>query len=273
MKLKLTFPIFFMILSSQSFAFTVQVEQGSVAQWSGSGASACYYDGKKFNDVDGSCFYPIDMNAKPAYYEVGRLVNGTVELATLEVITKQCTLEEIDFPKTEYVTLSKEDAERHWSEQWKVKMALRKEKPAEPMFLLPLANPADPLPQGDNFGVCRKFNGIDKHRHTGVDYAIGSGHNVLAIADGVVSLAEDHFFSGKAVYVNHGNGLTSMSFHMSNIDVQEGQSVKQGDILGQIGSTGRSTGPHLHLGVRWHNQRVDPNVLMQDPGRLPQIVN
>ena len=246
-------------------AVDLKVEQGSIGRWAGEPAAQCYFLGKTYAAVAGVCYYPIDMDKRPAYYEIARSVNGVMQKATLEVIEKPCVLEEIDFPKKEYVSLSKEDAIRHWKEQYRVKAALKKEKPTSPAFSLPLGKPAEPLPKGDNFGVCRKFNGIDKHRHTGVDYPIGMGNAVLAVADGVVSLSEDQFFSGQAAYFNHGNGLTTMYFHLSELAVEPGDEVKKGESVGKVGSTGRSTGPHLHWGARWHNQRINPNLLIQDP--------
>ena len=93
----------------------------------------------------------------------------------------------------------------------------------------------------------------------------------MALADGTVVVAEDLFFTGNAVFIDHGNGLVSMYFHLSEIKVQAGQDVKKGETLGLVGSTGRVTGPHLHLGVRWHDARIDPRLLLDDPARIPAI--
>ncbi len=89
-----------------------------------------------------------------------------------------------------------------------------------------------------------------------------TGTPVLAVADGRVVLAEEHYFAGKSVYVDHGGGLLSMSFHLSEILVEEGSEVKRGQPLGEVGATGRVTGPHLHFGLRWHGARVDPERLI-----------
>src|SRR5262249_8735173 len=86
--------------------------------------------------------------------------------------------------------------------------------------------------------------------------AAGAGTTVEAVADGTVVLAAEHFFSGNSVFVDHGDGLISMYFHLSQIGVKVGQSVKRGEALGLVGATGRASGPHLHLGVRWHGARV-----------------
>ena len=85
---------------------------------------------------------------------------------------------------------------------------------------------------------------------------------MLAMNDGMVRLTADHFFSGKGVIVDHGLGLFSMYFHLSSVDVEHGQVVKKGQVIGKVGSTGRATGPHLHWGVRLNGSRVDPYSLL-----------
>jgi murein DD-endopeptidase MepM/ murein hydrolase activator NlpD len=107
--------------------------------------------------------------------------------------------------------------------------------------------------------------------HTGVDYALGTGTPLVAVADGTVAVAEDLFFTGNAVFVNHGNGLVTMYFHLSEIKVQAGQDVKKGETLGLAGSTGRASGPHLHFGVRWHDARISPEALLDDPADIPAL--
>jgi len=116
------------------------------------------------------------------------------------------------------------------------------------------------------------FNGKPAPQpHTGSDYAAQAGSPVLPTADGTVVVAKDLFFEGNAVFIDHGNGLVTMYFHLSRIEVKVGQEVTKGHTLGVVGSTGRSTGPHLFFGVRWHNARVDPMFLLKDPGRIPSV--
>jgi hypothetical protein len=132
---------------------------------------------------------------------------------------------------------------------------------------------AMPLRDGQGFGATWIFN--DKpgssEIHSGADYALAPGSPVSALADGTVVLAEDLFFTGNAVFIDHGNGLVTMSFHLSEIKVQTGQDVKKGGTLGLVGSTGRVTGPHFHLGVRWHDARIAPQALLDDPAKIPAI--
>jgi murein DD-endopeptidase MepM/ murein hydrolase activator NlpD len=88
---------------------------------------------------------------------------------------------------------------------------------------------------------------------------------------GTIVLAEDLFFEGNAVFIDHGDGLISMYFHLSDLDVSSGQEVAKGHVLGHVGSTGRATGPHLFFGIRWHDARIDPQILLHDPGKMRAI--
>ncbi len=115
------------------------------------------------------------------------------------------------------------------------------------------------------FGSRRVINGQQKRPHSGEDIAAPQGTPVYAINTGTVAATMDHFFSGKGVVIDHGVGLFSMYFHLSEISVQPGQALKKGDILGKVGSTGRATGPHLHWGIRVNGARVNPYALTALP--------
>ena len=113
------------------------------------------------------------------------------------------------------------------------------------------------------FGLTRIINGRRRSPHTGVDLRAEEGTSVLATNQGAVVLVDELFFSGKSVILDHGWGLYSMYFHLSEALVKEGDLVRPGAILGRVGSTGRSTGPHLHWGIRINGARVDPLSLLR----------
>jgi murein DD-endopeptidase MepM/ murein hydrolase activator NlpD len=116
------------------------------------------------------------------------------------------------------------------------------------------------------FGSQRILNGEPRRPHRGLDVAAGPGTPVGAMADGVVSLAAPAmYFTGNTVMIDHGHGLHSLYAHLSEIDVVAGQPVARGATIGKVGATGRVTGPHLHWGVFWFEQALDPALLVGPP--------
>ena len=110
------------------------------------------------------------------------------------------------------------------------------------------------------FGAQRVYAGEPGSYHSGVDVAKPTGAPILAPADGVVILAADAPFTleGNLLMIDHGMGLNSAFLHLSKIEVTEGQAVRQGQLIGRVGATGRATGPHLHWGMKWNDARLDP---------------
>ncbi len=113
------------------------------------------------------------------------------------------------------------------------------------------------------FGRRRIINGQKKNPHTGEDISAPQGAEVQASNRGIVRLATEQFFSGKSILIDHGLGLFTMYFHLSEMLVKEGNTVDRGAVIGSVGSTGRATGPHLHWGARLNNARVDPYELIR----------
>jgi murein DD-endopeptidase MepM/ murein hydrolase activator NlpD len=113
-----------------------------------------------------------------------------------------------------------------------------------------------------NFGTRRFINEVPKNHHTGIDIKAPARTPIAASSDGRVLYTGRFSLSGNSVFIDHGTGICTMYFHLASFAVQSGQMVKRGDIIGTVGSTGRSTGPHLHWGVRINNKRVDPLALV-----------
>ena len=113
------------------------------------------------------------------------------------------------------------------------------------------------------YGSQRIYNGTPKSPHSGLDVAVPAGTPIHAPAAGIVSFARpDLYLTGGTVLVDHGHGLSSNFLHMSRIDVQVGQRVEKGAVLGLVGMTGRATGPHMHWGMNWFTTRIDPALLL-----------
>jgi murein DD-endopeptidase MepM/ murein hydrolase activator NlpD len=115
----------------------------------------------------------------------------------------------------------------------------------------------------DVFASQRIFNGKTSSPHLGLDFRVASGTPVDAMNDGTVLLARPLFFEGNFVVLDHGQGLLTLYLHLSEFKVKEGEHVKRGQEIGLSGGTGRATGPHLHVAVRWQGTYLDPAQLMK----------
>jgi murein DD-endopeptidase MepM/ murein hydrolase activator NlpD len=115
----------------------------------------------------------------------------------------------------------------------------------------------------DLFGVQRVFNGSVQSTHQGLDFRVPGGTSVAAVNRGRVILARALFFEGNCVVIDHGQGLLTLYLHLSKFLVKEGDDVDKGQPIGLSGGTGRATGPHLHLAVRWQGVYLDPQTLLK----------
>ncbi len=122
--------------------------------------------------------------------------------------------------------------------------------------------PTEGKPMG-KFGFRRIMNGQARNPHTGEDISAPLGAPVLASNGGRVILVGDFYFNGQAIFIDHGLGLFSMYFHLSQIAVKEGEVVTKWQTIGSVGQSGRATGPHLHWGVRLNGARVNPFSLIE----------
>jgi murein DD-endopeptidase MepM/ murein hydrolase activator NlpD len=120
-------------------------------------------------------------------------------------------------------------------------------------FIRPVPDPAN-----SSFGTRSVYNGQPRSPHGGTDFLSGTGRAIKAPNAGRVVLAEPLYFTGGTVVIDHGLGVLSLFAHLSSIGVREGDLVKTGDVIGEVGATGRVTGPHLHWAVRVSGARVDP---------------
>jgi len=245
---------------------------GTVVRWAAPGAKRCSMRTRSWAALNGTCYYPIDLLERTGPATIALLATGPKQFARISVESNDYGTEEITLPDIPQANPSREDLRRDAVDQRLLsRIWVRKEGPAR--FTLPLGEPVRPMSVGKSFGVKRVYNGkIAEQAHMGSDYDSPVGSPILAVADGTVVLAKEMFFEGNSVFIDHGDGLISMYFHLSELKVEAGQEVKRGQTLGREGSTGRATGPHLWFGVRWHDARINPKFLLEEPSRIP-IVN
>ena len=207
----------------------------------------------------------IDLTTKPATYEMKVIATDASGSSSsspffLKVGKGVFRTQKLSLPRT-MVDLDAKTLERVNNEANRLKalfQTFRDDRLWKGAFIRPLEGQLS-----STFGMERIINGQRKSPHTGVDLESEAGTPVMASNSGMVVLVDDLFFSGKSVILDHGWGLYSMYFHLSEGRVMEGDRVGRGDVLGRVGSTGRSTGPHLHWAIRMNQVRVDPLSLLR----------
>jgi|TARA_R100000322_G_scaffold103946_11_gene66107 murein DD-endopeptidase MepM/ murein hydrolase activator NlpD len=192
--------------------------------------------------------------------------DGTVEERVLTIAEREWQIQRVEGVPRKYVS-PPADAMAAIARGTKLKADARKTRAEGSWFtegfIWPVTGPISGV-----FGSQRYYNGEPRRPHYGVDVAAPTGTPIRAPASGVVTLADaDMYFEGGLVFLDHGQGVTTLIMHMSRIDVKTGDMVKQGDVIGAVGGTGRATGPHLHWGMYWRGAYLDPQLLV---GPMPE---
>lgn len=208
----------------------------------------------------------IDLQDEPGIHELTIEAQTEEQSQTMtyrvQVLKEHFHVERLTLPENK-VDLDRKSVARWKAEQAQVRAVLANDshtKLWQGGFVEPVAGKRTGI-----FGSVRIMNGQARNPHNGEDIGAPLGTEVVATNDGIVRLTVDHIFSGKGVFVDHGLGLYSMYFHLSEVLVNEGNLVKAGEIVGKVGATGRATGPHLHWGVKLNGARVNPYALLDLP--------
>lgn len=224
----------------------------------GDGVEACAVLGADVLDARPG-WKTVTVRAVPANGGKPRTYARRVELARVPRPVERLSLDPamVDPPREELPRIA---AERALSRQALARAGTRR------MWRLPLARPLD-SEVSSLYGVGRVLNGQPRSPHRGLDLEADVGDPVRAADHGVVALAGDFYYAGQCVYLDHGQGLVTMYFHLSERLVQAGQRVERGQVLGLAGDSGRSTRAHLHFGVAALGRLVDPEPLFLYDGR------
>ncbi|HEV2748607.1 MAG TPA: M23 family metallopeptidase [Allosphingosinicella sp.] len=237
------------------------VQGGVVAGKAPAGTTAISLDGKPVRiDRDGRFIIGFDRDQAPFATLVAKLADGRTVTRPLQVAPRRWPVEHVRVARRP--TASTEEFLRIRARELARIGAARSRASESSGWRQRFRWPAAGRVSG-RFGSQRIYRGEPGAYHSGVDVAAGAGAPVAAPADGVVVLAGPPTFSleGNLVIIDHGMGLNSAFLHLATSAVREGQAVRQGQLIGTVGASGRATGPHLHWSMKWNAARIDPEAL------------
>jgi murein DD-endopeptidase MepM/ murein hydrolase activator NlpD len=245
--------------------------QGGLVFGSSAPGSRVFLDGNEIMvSPEGRFVLGFDRDESGERSLVVRDGAGNEESVILAVAPREFAIERVDGLPPRTVTPDPEALERIQAEAALVSAA-RARRDARTDYARGFAWPASGRISGV-YGSQRILNGEPRRPHYGLDIAAPTGSPVYAPADGVVTLVHaDMYFSGGTIVLDHGQGLSSTFLHLSRTLVEAGETVRSGDLIAEIGATGRASGPHLDWRMNWLDRRVDPQLLVSgEPPALPE---
>lgn len=234
------------------------MEQGSLALGHADPKASVKIDGQAVRLSPEGVFafgFAFDQT-RPSLVEV-TWSDGAVESQSYTPTVRQYEIQRVDGLPQNTVTPPPEVLERIKREAGEIYVARQRDVPGSD-FLSGFDWPA-PGRESGVFGSQRIDNGVPMAPHFGVDMAAPTGTPIHAPADGTVSLSADHYLNGGFTLIDHGQGVSTSYLHQSKRLVKEGDVVKRGQLIGEIGQTGRATGPHLHWAMNWFEVKLDPS--------------
>lgn len=216
------------------------------------------------NDGGWKAVVGIPLSVKPGEHAI-EIQDGDDAKSRVffEVKDKEYAVQRLTITNKRQVNPNKDDLARIGKERTRINTALASFSRASGIatdFVAPVDGP-----RSSSFGLRRYFNDQPRRPHSGMDIAASEGTPILAPAAGRIVETGNYFFNGNTVFIDHGLGLVTMYCHMSKIDVEPGDLVHKGGSIGEVGATGRVTGPHLHWGVTLNGTMVDPALFLPEP--------
>ena len=256
--------LLFLFITTTSFAVTFDGKfiQGSYIKKKTEPDSEVFIDKKKVKVTsDGHFVFGLGRDRK---YDVVITLNknGNKQKIVKKVQKRKYNIQKIDGLEEKKVTPPEEVYERIKRENKWIGEARAIDSNLT-FFIKKFIVPVENAIISGVYGSQRILNGKPKWPHYGLDFAADEGTKIKAMLDGKVTLAEpDLFYTGGTLIFDHGHGISTLYMHMQKILVKKGQQVKQGDVIGTIGSTGRATGAHLDVRLNWFQTRLDPATVL-----------
>ena len=262
--MKVLISLIFLLITTSSYAVTFNGKfiQGSFIIGKTKSGSEVYIDKKKIR-VTSDGFFVFGLGRDRKYDVVISLnKNGNKQKIVKKVQKRKYNIQRIDGLEEKKVTPPEEVYERIKKENKLIGEARDRDSNLtyfKNKFIVPVENAII----SGVYGSQRILNGKPKWPHYGLDFAADEGTKITAMLDGIVTLAEpDLFYTGGTLIFDHGHGISTLYMHMKEILVTKGQKVKQGDVIGTVGSTGRATGAHLDVRLNWFQTRLDPATVL-----------
>ena len=250
--------IFFYSSILQAVEFQGKFEQGSFIIGKVQKGSQVQIDNRKIRiSKDGYFVFGLERDRKnDVVIKIRR--NESTEIIEKKILKRDYKIQRIDGLPKKQVTPPPEVYERIKKDNVLIGKA-RSIDTTYDYFKNKFINPVDKYIITGVYGSQRILNGKPRRPHYGVDFHAPEGTPVKAMMDGEITLAKrDMYFTGGTIIFDHGHGISTLYMHMKDINVKVGQKVKQGDIVGTLGKTGRATGPHLDIRLNWFEVKLDP---------------
>lgn len=238
------------------------LQQGQLVRGSGAAGCKLHLDSNELQvDQQGRFVFGFGRDYKNTALLSADCPQQALQVWKLDIAPREYRIQRIDGLPPSKVTPNAEQLKRIRKEGAAAKAARQHRDLRDDIFadfIWPATGPISGV-----YGSQRILNGNPRRPHFGIDIARPTGTPTVAPAAGIVRLVhEDMYFSGGTVIIDHGHGVTSAFLHLSKIHVEEGQRIEQGQLVADIGATGRVTGPHLDWRMNWRGERVDPELLV-----------
>jgi len=262
--MRILISLIFLLITTSSFAVTFDGKfiQGSFILGKTEPGSEVFIDKKKVRVTsDGLFVFGLGRDRK---YDVVITLNkdGNKQKVVKKVQKRQYDIQRIDGLEEKKVTPPEEVYERIKRENKWIGEA-RAIDSSLTYFTKKFMVPVENAIISGVYGSQRVLNGKPKWPHYGLDFAADEGTKIKAMLDGIVTLAEPNlYYTGGTLMFDHGHGISTLYMHMEKILVKKGQKVKQGDVIGTVGATGRATGAHLDVRLNWFQTRLDPATVL-----------